>query len=376
MLMLMLMGMLGALAVGQALAQSAYLVVPLGGDAERAIDRYQVTVPIGGTFWDLASHSFPLLALEEGDARVIELVEKSWRQQYPERAAHDIQPGDTFAVEVPAGTFVAKSSTRSAGAARYTSFEGDEVTTYPRDPTVQYKLRRAVAPDRAEVILAMGMGSAIDVARVAYEIHPPDFIQVRVARGAIQERTGRLSVDLRRRHLDEFREYRDRATTIELLANGLHAYVFDPSDVAVPFVRVDDGVGDETDPSAFPRLFRVAYLRDGTIRRFLITEAGDTLGALEGPENGQWSPILPQWQEWQPGQPEALAPFTPAVNAAGTLLPGRILVMVHRPREAPVVARPAPNQVATGAECLGIPIGAVLALLPLLLRGRVPFVGQ
>ena len=84
-----------------------------------------------------------------------------------------------------------------------------------------------------------------------------------------QERTAKIQVDVNRRYLDEFRAVRSRATRVEDTLQGLRAHYFD--DPSIPFVRVDDNVGDQTDPANFTRIFRIAYYRDGTVRKYIIT---------------------------------------------------------------------------------------------------------
>jgi hypothetical protein len=177
------------------------------------------------------------------------------------------------------------------------------------------------------------------------------------------ERTAKITVDVNRRYLDDFRNARDRATRTEDTPEGLKAYFFGRDDQDVPFVRVDDAIGDETDPGNFPRLFRVAYYRDGTVRKYLITEAGDSTGALGRPDSETWRRTLTSWQEWLPGQPEALPPFAPAISSAGGLLPGRILVLSFRPRTVQASPRPTGATGTTGGsglDCLGVPLGLIV----------------
>ena len=70
---------------------------------------------------------------------------------------------------------------------------------------------------------------------------------------------------------------------------------------------------------------------------------------------------LPTWQEWLPGQAEALPPFAPAIASSGALQPGRILVLAFRPRVAPASPRPAgASGQGSGMSCAGIPLGLVL----------------
>jgi hypothetical protein len=147
---------------------------------------------------------------------------------------------------------------------------------------------------------------------------------------------------------------------VEDTLQGLKAYHFEADDPDVPFVRVDDNVGDLTDPATFTRIFRIAYYRDGTVRKYIITEAGDSINALAKPESEIWRRTLTTWQEWMPGQAEALQPFAPAIASSGSLQPGRILVLAFRPRLTPAATtRPAAGA-GGGLSCAGVPLGIVL----------------
>jgi hypothetical protein len=366
-----LLALLGTLAVsGPATAQPAYEVTPLGTDPARGVDRYRVTIRAGGTFYGVAVDHLPLLVIEEGEGRALELVEQAWRAQYPTRSPGDVQPDDQFLLEVPIGTFVSRVIRRDGERDVFESFTGDQLTTFPGDPAIAYRLRRAGAPDRAEVLINGGQAPVIEETKRVYDVDPPDFIQVRTVRGALQERMTRLIVDLTKKYLDDFRNYRERAVRIDDLPERLRAYSFDRAHTDIPFVRVEDGVGDETDPGNFPKVFRIAYFRDGTVRRYIVTETGDSLGPLTRPDSAAWTRILPAWQEWLPGQPEALPPFTPAISEAGTLLPGRILVVAFRPRGVQLTPQPTrPATGGSGLECLGVPIGLLLAAAAALGRG-------
>jgi hypothetical protein len=76
-----------------------------------------------------------------------------------------------------------------------------------------------------------------------------------------------------------------------------------------------------------------------------------------------WRQTLPTYQEWLPGQAEALAPFAPAIASSGQLQPGRILVLMFRPRLTPPAASTRPPAGAgqgSGVSCAGVPLGIVL----------------
>jgi hypothetical protein len=344
-----------------AAAQATYEISPLGTDAGRRVDRYQVTLGPGASLWDLGFNRLPLVAIEQGDQKVVELIEQSFRNEFPDRGPQLVKPGDSFVLEVPTGTFVSKAIARQGDKVTFDSFAGDRLTTFPKDPVVQYRLQRASDPDHVEVLIQGGQADAVEEAKKIYDVPNPDFLQVRTVRGALAERTSKLIVDANRKYLDEFRTVRDRATLVEDTTQGLKAYHFSRDDTDIPFVRVDDNVGDLTDPATFTRIFRIAYYRDGTVRKYIITEAGDSIGALGRQENEIWRRTLPAWQEWLPGQAEALPPFAPAIASSGALQPGRILVLAFRPRVTPASPRPtgAAGQ-ASGVSCAGLPIGLVL----------------
>ena len=342
-------------------AQATHEIAALGTDPARGVDRYQITIGPGGSLWDIGFNRVPLIALEQGEQRVVELVEQAFRAQYPERGPNEVRVGDSFVFEVQSGTFVARTIDRQGDRVVFESFGDDQLTTFPRDPVIAYRLRRQADPDHAEVLINGGQADAVEEAKRVFDVDPPDFLQVRTVRGALLERQTKLTVDLGKKYLDDLRNFRDRAARVEDTSQGLKAYSFDRDADDVPFVRVEDGVGDQTDPGNFPRVFRIAYYRDGTIRRYLVTESGDSLGPLARPDNEAWARILPQYQEWLPGQAEALQPFSPAISGAGALLPGRILVLTHRPRIAPPSPRPTGTRSGAGAECLGLPLGLLLA---------------
>jgi hypothetical protein len=233
---------------------------------------------------------------------------------------------------------------------------------------VVYRLIRKDQENRAELLLTGVAADPVAVAKRIYGIEAPDFIQVRAIRAAINDRQARVTVDLARPYLDEFRNFRDRAIRIEPGETGLKAYIF-PNDPEIPFVRVDDALGDEIDPAKFTRFFRSMYYRDGTIKRYYITESGDSISTLGTPRSEEWTKVLPAFQEWQPGQVESLPPFSPATNQSGQILPGRIAVISHRPKAEQVRGAPSSNRGVGGAiDCFGIPLvllgaaGAVLRM--------------
>jgi hypothetical protein len=359
---------------GLALAQEApYEITPLGTDAGRRVDRYQITLGPGASLWELGFNRLPMVAIEQGDQKVVELIEQSFKTEYPDRDAKLVKPGDSFVLEVPSGTFVSKTVNRDQpDRVMFESYAGDQLTAFPKDPTVQYRLRRASDPNQIEVMVQGGQSDAVEEAKKIYDVPDPDFLQVRTVRGALAERTSKIVVDPNRRYLDDFRAIRDKAIRTEDTSQGLKAYYFDPQNQDIPFIRVDDNIGDQTDPATFTRIFRIAYYKDGTIRKYLITEAGDSTGALSKPDSEIWQQTLPTWKEWLPGQAEALAPFAPAIASSGSLQPGRILVLAFRPRVVPpATSRPTASAAGgSGLSCAGVPLGMVLLGGVLMVRTR------
>jgi hypothetical protein len=176
-------------------AQSATTVTQLGQDADGQIERYQIVVGRGSSLWEIAVNHLPLISLEQGDAKAVEMVEQAWRKQYAERGNIGVQPDDAFILEVTPGTFVSKSFSREPNRLTYESFRGDRLTTFPRDSTIGYRLQRAESPDRAEVLINGGQADAVEEAKRVYDVGQPDFLQVRAIRGALQERSSKLTVD-------------------------------------------------------------------------------------------------------------------------------------------------------------------------------------
>ena len=214
-----------AIAAGQA----AYEINPLGTDAGRRVDRYQITLGPGASLWDLGFNRLPMVAIEQGDQKVVELIEQSFRNEYPDRGPQLVKPGDSFVLEVPTGTFVSKTITRQAAdRVLFESFAGDQLTTFPKDPIVQYRLRRASAPDQVEVLIQGGQADAVEEAKKIYDVPDPDFVQVRTVRGALAERTSKIKVDANRSYLDEFRAVRGRATLRRGHAPGPEGVLLQP----------------------------------------------------------------------------------------------------------------------------------------------------
>ncbi len=218
-----------------------------------------------------------------------------------------------------------------------------------------YRLVTHDHPDQADIRVSGTDTSAEDLARDIYQVDPPDFIQVRTVRGALDDPSQRVHVDQSGRYLDDFRNYRDQAAAGEPTDDGLQSWTFPDDNTSEPFVRVEDAIGDGTDPSAFPTQLRVAFYRDGTVRTYAISQPGDSLEDLEQPDTSRWQAILPSVKGWQTGVVEGVPPFTAAVNDAGVLLPDRLLVI----RFSPAI-EPASAPITAGLSCAGLPLALVL----------------
>jgi hypothetical protein len=343
-------GVSPALAAPLADAPSTYEAEPQPDDASPGAERYSFQVRPGASLWDIAHEALPGVVLEDGDQRAVDLVTAAFQQTNPGRPANDVRLGDHFVLEVPAGTFVTASlSTPDRGrTVEYVSFGGDTLSHYRADPALVYRQISAKNPSQARVLLRGGTSvPAVEVAKRVFQVDPPDFVEVRTVRGTLGENPPAIDVNLEQPYLDPFRNYRDQAVSVEPDEDGMQVYTFDPDDESIPFVVVEDAIGDEWEPGNFPRIARREFYRDGTVKRYILTQPGDLLAALAKPENKRWATLLPAWASWTDGQAQQLKPFAPAVNEVGSLLPGRILVLVHQPKPDP----------GKGAECLGVPVG-------------------
>jgi hypothetical protein len=189
---------------------------------------------------------------------------------------------------------------------------------------------------------------AVKLAARVFDVDPPDFLQVRWMREAMANSSTRVTVDLDRPYLDQFRNVRDRALRTEEGEEERKVYVFSETQAEVPFIRVEDAVGDTVDPGEFPRVFRVEYLKDGTIRRYVVTQPGDLLAVLKKPDSARWAKVYgDRFDGWVEGEPGELNPFASALNSVGGVQPGRILVLTYYPRL---------EKAGSGMECFGVPL--------------------
>jgi hypothetical protein len=329
------------------------LVAQPGNGAGEA-DRYQLTIGEGDSLWDWARSALPLTDLDGGDDAAYQVVLGGYQQAYPGRSPDALQPGDRFTFSVPAGSFVTHDVSQDGNDTLYTSYAGDQLTVYGQPSMLLYRLVTHDHPDQADVRLGGASTSAEDLARDIYQVDPPDFVQVRTVRGALDDPSQRVHIDQAGRYLDDFRNYRDQATAGEPTDAGLQIWTFAADDASQPFVRVEDAIGDATDPSTFPNQLRIAFYRDGTVRTYALSQPGDSLEDLEQPDTARWHTILPEVAGWQAGVVEGIPPFASAVDD-GVLLPGRLLVL----RFSPAI-EPASSPIPAGLSCAGLPLALVL----------------
>jgi len=94
----------------------------LGRDESQTVDRYQFVIVPGSRMWDIAVNTLPLIGFEESDQKAFDTVEQSYKKRYPDRGVTGMRPGDSFTLEVPAGTFVTKEISRQPDGFEYISF--------------------------------------------------------------------------------------------------------------------------------------------------------------------------------------------------------------------------------------------------------------
>src|SRR5262249_10345110 len=154
------------LAVSQpALAQTAAELRLLELDQEHGLGRYEITLRAGATLWDVANTYLPLDGLDRGDGAAYDLVVDSFQRAFPGRTPGSIKPDESFELEVPLDTFVTESYSKESAAVVYRSFQGDQLTYYPRPQGVIYRLVRQAEPTRALLSLNPQNRSALELAR-------------------------------------------------------------------------------------------------------------------------------------------------------------------------------------------------------------------
>ncbi len=119
-----------------------------------------------------------------------------------------------------------------------------------------------------------------------------------------------MTVDLTQRHLDDFLALKAAGQAKGTSGQGLDMYLFNSGGSAQPLFRVDDGIGDQTDPTAFTTPMRIYYYKDGVVRVYVKSEDVAFLSG-RAPQNDQWAQVYsdygrlnPAPTKWELGQPE------------------------------------------------------------------------
>lgn len=307
----------------------------VGRDSSLGPDRYRVEFGYGGTFFGIAVTSMPLLPAEKSLALVLE----GYRSAFPGRPQEHVQPDDSFDVLVPLGTFVTNQWRKTAQTIEYLSLRGDSLLIYtsPRG-LIQYRLVRVEDPTHAEVVLNHDTDlRPYELAKAIYGKDDPNFkpdvLQVARARTAIMENQPSVTIDATRGHIDDFPEIRGIAERGGTSESGLSIYRFRAGQIAQPLFRVDDAIGETTDPAALPSLMRVYYYKNGTVRTY--QRASETV-MLSGrqPRGDEWASVFKQYgkldpppDRWEIGQPEQ-------TDEAMELRQLGVAVLRYEPKEA------------------------------------------
>ena len=313
----------------------SYGISFLGRDGPNGTDHYLVSVGWGASFFEIAVESMPLVPVQDA----VTVLMDGFQTTYPDRPPEGLKPGDVFDLYVASGTLVCSEWRQRGSAREFRSLRCDHLTIYtdPRSP-VSYRLARAENPNLAEVMVNHETKlEPYELARALYGRDDPgfkpDFLQVLHANEVIERKTTLVDVDLARRHLDDFREIRESGEPGGKSEDGLDIYWFRSGQAAQPLFRVDDGIGDGIDPSAFPPLIRVYYYKDGVVR--VYQRAGDTMFLRDRqPRNDRWQRVFSEYrggqpapERWEVGQPEQ-DQFARQLNELG------ITVLRYRPKPA------------------------------------------
>lgn len=313
----------------------SYSISFLGRDGPNTTDHYLVSVGWGASFFGIAVESMPLVPVQDA----VTVLMDGFQTTYPDRPPEDLKPGDVFDLYVASGTLICTEWRQRGSAREFRSLRGDRLAIYtdPRSP-ISYRLARAENPDLAEIMVNHETElEPYELARALYgrddPSFKPDFLQVLHANEVIENKTTLVDVDLARRHLDDFREIRESGEPGGKTEDGLDIYWFRSGQVAQPLFRVDDGIGDSTDPSAFPPLMRVYYYKDGVVR--VYQRAGNTMFLRDRqPKNERWERVFSEYggsqqapERWDLGQPEQ-DQFAKRLNELG------ITVLRYRPKPA------------------------------------------
>ena len=317
-------------------SDSTFSISFLTRDTPQGPDRYHVVFGYGATFFGTAVNAMPLLTAEQA----VSILIAGHQSAYPDRPPQNVQPGDEFDIQVPVGTIVSAQWRRISGAIEYRSLRGDDLVLYTNpNSVVSYRLTRVEDPTHAEVALNRDMETtSASLARAVYGGNDPNFapdiLQVARAGKAIRGSENSITVDLTQSYMDDFPAIRAQAEKGGTTQGGLQIYWIRSDQVAQPLFRVDDGMGQATDPTSLPSLMRVYYYKDGTVRTYQRAE--DTV-MLRGrqPQNGEWAQVFAQYgkvapapTQWEVGQPEDSA-------TAQELKQLGIVVLRYEPKPAP-----------------------------------------
>ncbi len=293
-------------------SDSTYSISFLGRDTPQGPDRYHVVFGYGATFFGTAVDAMPLLPADQA----VSILTSGYQAAYPGRSPQNAQPGDEFDIHVPLGTIVSTQWKKGQGTIEYRSLRGDDLLLYTNpNSVISYRLTRVEDLGHAEVALNRDMETdSVSLARAVYgggdPNFAPDVLQVARARKAIQDKENSITVDLTRSYLDDFPAIRDQAEKGGTTQSGLQIYWFRSDQVAQPLFRVDDGIGQATDPANLPSVMRVYYYKDGVVRTYMRAEDTVMLSGRQ-PQNSEWAQVFAEYgkvnlapTQWEIGQPE------------------------------------------------------------------------
>lgn len=313
-----------------------YSISFIARETAQGPDSYHVVFGNGATFFGTAVNSMPLLPADQA----VSILMNGHQATYPDRPPQDVQPGDEFDIQVPLGTIVSTQWRKGHGTIEYRSLRGDDLVL-STDPNslINYRLTRVEDPTHAEVVINRDMETdSASLARTVYggsdPSFAPDVLQVARAAKAIQSNESSITVDLTQSYLDDFPAIRDQGEKGGVTQAGLQIYWFRSDQAAQPLFRVDDGIGQATDPAKLPSLMRVYYYKDGTVRTYQRAEDTVLLSSRQ-PQNGEWAQVFAQYgkvdpapTQWEVGQPEDSA-------VAQELKQLGIVVLRYEPKSPP-----------------------------------------
>ena len=72
-------------------AEDSYEIAPLGTDSARNVDRYQITLGPGASLWEVGFNRLPLISIEQGDSKVVELLGDEFVRAYTTMRRYELQ---------------------------------------------------------------------------------------------------------------------------------------------------------------------------------------------------------------------------------------------------------------------------------------------